>query len=78
MAKEMVMTFVDGRDTGVSARAVLLEEQAPKTCAAVWAQLPIAVTAGHGAYSGTIVGVSRGVEMINTSRTPASISVLSG
>jgi hypothetical protein len=55
--KEIVLTFVDGADAGVSARAVLLEEAAPKTCAAVWEQLPIVVTAGHGAYSGTIVGV---------------------
>lgn len=57
MPKEMVLTFVDGPDAGVTARAVLLEEAAPRTCAAVWAQLPIVVTAGHGAYSGTIVGV---------------------
>jgi hypothetical protein len=50
----MLLTFVD---EGVQARAVLLEEQAPRTCAAVWSQLPILVSAGHGAYSGTIVGV---------------------
>ena len=64
MAKEMVLTFVEGRDAGVTARAVLLEGQAPKTCAAVWACLPIAVTAGHGAYSGTIVGVRLPPEVI--------------
>ncbi|MCC6629714.1 MAG: DUF3830 family protein [Chloroflexi bacterium] len=57
MAKEVLFTFLDGPDAGVSARAVLLEEAAPRTCAAVWAQLPLAITAGHGAYSGTIVGV---------------------
>lgn len=57
MAKELILTFVDGPDAGVSARAVLLEAAAPRTCAAIWERLPIAVTAGHGAYSGTIVGV---------------------
>jgi hypothetical protein len=54
MAKEIVLTFVD---EGVSARAVLLEEAAPRTCAAVWEQLPLLASAGHGAYSGTIVGI---------------------
>jgi hypothetical protein len=54
MPKEMVLTFVD---EGVSVRAVLLEDEAPRTCQAVWDQLPLLATAGHGAYSGTIVGV---------------------
>lgn len=54
MATEILLTFVD---EAISARAVLLEEQAPRTCAAVLAALPILITAGHGAYSGTIVGV---------------------
>jgi hypothetical protein len=54
MAREIVLTFVD---EGVSARAVLLEEEAPRTCRAVWEQLPLAGSAGHGAYSGTIVAI---------------------
>jgi hypothetical protein len=54
MSRELVLTFVD---EGVSARAVLLEEEAPRTCAAVWEQLPLAGTAGHGAYSGTVVAI---------------------
>ena len=54
MSKEIVLTFVD---EGVSARAMLLEEAAPRTCQAVWEQLTLAGTAGHGAYSGTVVAI---------------------
>jgi hypothetical protein len=38
---------------GVSAVADLLEEGAPKTCAAVWSVLPVAGEAHHAIYSGS-------------------------
>lgn len=52
MPKRMVITFVD---EGVSAVAELLEDQAPKTCAAVIAELPQGGVAHHATYSGSEV-----------------------
>jgi hypothetical protein len=42
-------------DEDVSVEAELLEEQAPRTCAAVWENLPSAGLAKHGIYSGSEV-----------------------
>jgi len=50
----MVVTFVD---EGVSARALFLEHEAPRTCAAMWDALPAAGEGAHGNYSGTVVGL---------------------
>jgi hypothetical protein len=50
----VVVTFVD---EGVSAVAELLEDQAPKTCAAVLAALPQRNKAHHATYSGSEVAI---------------------
>src|SRR5689334_13807953 len=42
---------------GVSARAVFLDDEAPRTCAAMWDALPAAGDGMHGSYSGTVVGL---------------------
>jgi Protein of unknown function (DUF3830) len=52
--KEMMLSFVDD---GVSARAVLLEDEAPRTCRAIWGLLPLAGEAIHAAYSGTLAAL---------------------
>jgi ABC-type glycerol-3-phosphate transport system substrate-binding protein len=52
MARRLSLTFVD---EGVTAIAELLENQAPKTCAAVIAALPQAGDAHHATYSGSEV-----------------------
>ena len=52
MATRLTLTFVD---EGVSAVAELLEDQAPKTCAAVLAALPQTNEAHHATYSGSEV-----------------------
>jgi hypothetical protein len=52
MATRVVLTFVD---EGVSAVAELLEDQAPKSCAAVLAALPQTTEAHHATYSGSEV-----------------------
>jgi hypothetical protein len=44
-------------DEGVSARAVFLDDEAPRTCAAMWDALPAAGDGMHGSYSGTVVGL---------------------
>jgi hypothetical protein len=54
MAKEMLITFVDAR---VSARAVLLEDQAPRTCETIWRTLPVSGESTHAIYSGTIAAL---------------------
>jgi hypothetical protein len=54
MAKEILITFVEER---VSVRALLLEDQAPRTCETVLRRLPFAGKASHAAYSGTIVAL---------------------
>ncbi len=54
MAKEMLITFVNER---VSARAVLLEDQAPRTCESVWGILPVSGDSTHAIYSGTLVAL---------------------
>jgi hypothetical protein len=53
LAREIVFTFTD---TGVSARAALLDDDAPKTCAMIWELLrePLRDECFHGAYSGTV------------------------
>jgi hypothetical protein len=50
MATRMRMTFVD---EGISAVVVLLEKEAPKTCAAIIAALPQEGEAFHAMYSGS-------------------------
>jgi hypothetical protein len=50
MARRIRLTFLD---EGVSAEAELLEDQAPKTCRAVWERLPIEGEGGHAVYSGS-------------------------
>ncbi len=49
MVHRVTVTFVD---EGVSAVAVLLEHEAPKTCAAVVAALPYEGSAHHATFSG--------------------------
>src|SRR4051812_28285438 len=51
MSREIILTYAD---EGVSARAVLLEKEAPLTCKAIWDLLPLDEKAFHAAYSGTI------------------------
>src|SRR6266536_3255050 len=53
-AREIVLTFVDD---GVSARAVLLEDEAPRTCRTIWGLLPLRGEAIHAAYSGTLAAL---------------------
>lgn len=48
----IVMTFPD---EDVLVEAVLFEDQAPRTCAAVWTHLPLSGFARHGIYSGSEV-----------------------
>jgi len=50
VAREIVFTFPE---SGVSARAVLLDDEAPKTCAMFWGLLPLSGECFHAAYSGT-------------------------
>jgi hypothetical protein len=52
MAKELLLSFVD---EGISVRAVLFEEQAPKTCKTICEHLPYIGTLGHAKFSGTLV-----------------------
>jgi hypothetical protein len=51
LSKYLVFDF---EGTGVAARAILLEKEAPRTCKAVWERLPYAGPAGHAMHSGTI------------------------
>lgn len=44
-------------DSGVTARAELLDESAPKTCGAIWDCLPRSGDALHAMYSGTIAAL---------------------
>ena len=39
----------------VTARAILLDDQAPKTCATIWSVLPLRGRVTHARYSGTMV-----------------------
>jgi len=52
MKDEIVFRFLD---EDVAARASLLHEQAPETCAAVLSSLPASGLARHGVYSGSEV-----------------------
>jgi ABC-type glycerol-3-phosphate transport system substrate-binding protein len=52
MPRRLILSFVD---EGVSAVAELLEDQAPKTCAAVLTALPQVNDAHHATYSGSEV-----------------------
>jgi hypothetical protein len=54
MARYFVFSFVD---EGVTARAVLLEEAAPKTVETLWRHAPFSGDALHAIYSGTTVGL---------------------
>jgi hypothetical protein len=47
--RQIRLTFVD---SGVSAVAELLDDEAPRTCAYVWDQLPLEHDLYHGRYSG--------------------------
>jgi hypothetical protein len=49
-ARSIVLTFPD---EDVSVDAVLLDDQAPRTCDAVWAHLPSHSLAQHAIYSGS-------------------------
>jgi hypothetical protein len=51
---EIVFSF---RSEGVSARAVLLQTEAPKTCAAILDVLPLSGLAHHAIYSGSEVAL---------------------
>jgi hypothetical protein len=44
-------------DLGISARAVLLEEEAPRTCETIASILPLSGMSTHAIYSGTIVAL---------------------
>lgn len=50
--RRIVLTF---SEEDVSVEAILLEDQAPRTCAAVWEHLPSSGFAQHGIYSGSEV-----------------------
>jgi hypothetical protein len=56
VAREIVFTFTD---TGVSARAALLDDDAPKTCEMIWNLLraPLREECFHAAYSGTVAAI---------------------
>lgn len=54
VSEEIVLSFVD---EGVSARAVLLTEHAPRTCAALLKRLPLTARVHHGIYSGSEVAM---------------------
>jgi hypothetical protein len=54
MARELELVF---RDEGASVRVEMLDAAAPQTCDAVWQALPLEGEAGHGIYSGTVVGL---------------------
>jgi hypothetical protein len=51
-SRHFVLAFPD---EGVSVEAVMLEDQAPKTCEAAWRQLPADGFAQHAIYSGSEV-----------------------
>lgn len=51
---DIVLTFIDD---GVSSRARLLTTEAPRTCSAILAVLPVSGEALHAAYSGTEVAL---------------------
>lgn len=54
MPREMLLSFIDER---ISARVLLLDAQAPRTCEAIWRALPVSGEALHAAYSGTEVAL---------------------
>jgi hypothetical protein len=54
MTREIELVFPT---EGAVLRIELLDAAAPKTSQAVWDALPISGPAGHGNYSGTVVGV---------------------
>ena len=49
MSKHILLEFPDEQ---ISATAELLEEEAPKTCQAIWELLPLEGEVVHGWYSG--------------------------
>ena len=51
MAKYFVFEFAE---TGMAARARLLEKEAPRTCRMLWERLPYEGMCGHAMLSGTI------------------------
>jgi len=48
--REIEIVFVDG---GVTGRVLLLDDEAPRTCQAIWEALPRAGEGSHAMYSGT-------------------------
>ena len=54
MARYFLFTFVD---EGVSARARLLEREAPKTVETLWRRAPYEGEAGHAIFSGTTCAI---------------------
>ena len=51
MTRYFVLDFVD---QGITAKARLLEDQAPETCRILWQHLPYEGPCGHAIFSGTI------------------------
>lgn len=54
MPKEMLIRFAK---EDVAVRAVLLDDQAPRTCEVVWRSLPLSGYGSHAAYSGTVAAL---------------------
>jgi len=54
MPREVLLTFLGER---ISARVLLLDQEAPRTCEAIWRALPVSGEALHAAYSGTEVAL---------------------
>lgn len=75
MATRLVFTFVD---EGVSAVAVLHEDQAPKSCAAVLSILPQRGPAHHATYSGSEAAFILDRDLPEVTRENATIKVIPG
>ena len=54
MPRSIEFAFLDSH---VTARAVLLDDDAPRTCQAVWDCLPVSGDALHAMYSGTVAAL---------------------
>lgn len=75
MATRLVFTFVD---EGVSAVAVLHEDQAPKTCAAVIAAMPQSGDSHHATYSGAEAAIILDRDLPDVPRENATTKVIPG
>ncbi len=74
MARYIELRFVE---SGVSARAELLEAEMPRTCAELVKHLPLESTATHARYSGSEVAMLLSTE-IKIGREKATCAVLPG